>query len=157
MKRALGAPGPAGVTDLDEELEVHIVRLGRRALGLLVAAAGDEVDTLRRTGCGSLSLSIYISIRQYIPSTSSSSPPCFAFPAGYASHSIFAPPAHNAKCSAWPALCFFFREQALHPAFIESENTASPAAWMFSLDTAANFYSNNYMEQKQTGHIPRQG
>jgi hypothetical protein len=62
MKRALGAPGPAGVTDLDEELEVHIVRLGRRALGLLVAAADDEVDTLRRTGCGSLSLYIYPSV-----------------------------------------------------------------------------------------------
>jgi hypothetical protein len=52
MKGASGAPGPAGVTDLDEELEVDIVGLGRRALGLLVAAAGDEVDTLRRTGCG---------------------------------------------------------------------------------------------------------
>jgi hypothetical protein len=34
--------------DLDEELEVDIVGPGRCALGLLVAAAGDEVDTLRR-------------------------------------------------------------------------------------------------------------
>ena len=33
--------------DLDEELEVDIVGLGRCALGLLVAAAGDEIDTLR--------------------------------------------------------------------------------------------------------------
>jgi hypothetical protein len=40
------------VTELDEELEVDIVGLGRRALGLLVAAAGYEVDTLRGSGCG---------------------------------------------------------------------------------------------------------
>ena len=33
--------------DLDEELEVDIVGLRRCALSLLVAAAGDEVDTLR--------------------------------------------------------------------------------------------------------------
>ena len=35
---------------LDEELEVDIVGLGRGALGLLVPAAGDEIDTLRGEG-----------------------------------------------------------------------------------------------------------
>ena len=42
-------------TDLDEQLEVHIVRFGRRALGPLVAAAGDEVDTLGATGTDGVS------------------------------------------------------------------------------------------------------
>jgi hypothetical protein len=35
---------------LDEELEVHIVGLGRGALGPLVPPAGFEVDTLGNTG-----------------------------------------------------------------------------------------------------------
>ena len=32
--------------ELDEQLDVHVLRLGGRAVLLLVAAAGDEVDTL---------------------------------------------------------------------------------------------------------------
>jgi hypothetical protein len=36
-----------GGADLDKELEVDVVGLGRGALGLLVPPAGDEVDTLR--------------------------------------------------------------------------------------------------------------
>ena len=35
-------------SNLDEELEIDIVRLGRGALGLLAPATGDEIDTLRR-------------------------------------------------------------------------------------------------------------
>jgi hypothetical protein len=46
VEGALGPPHQEAV-ELDDELEVDIVGLGRRALGLLVPAAGDEVDTLR--------------------------------------------------------------------------------------------------------------
>jgi hypothetical protein len=49
MARALRRLVRKGATDLDEELEVDIVGLERRALGLLVTTAGDEVDTLRMT------------------------------------------------------------------------------------------------------------
>jgi len=46
------ALGPANqeAVQLDEELEVDIVGLGSGALGLLIPAAGDEVDTLRGEG-----------------------------------------------------------------------------------------------------------
>jgi hypothetical protein len=51
---ALGPPHQEAV-ELDEQLEVDIVRFGLRALGPLVAAAGFEVDTLVAKGTGDVS------------------------------------------------------------------------------------------------------
>lgn len=44
-------PAHKEAVELDEELEVDIVRLGRSALGLLIPPTGDEVDT-HSCGCG---------------------------------------------------------------------------------------------------------
>jgi hypothetical protein len=49
-KKAAGATRSGRGFYLDEETEVNILGLGRRALGLLVPAAGDEIDTLRGDG-----------------------------------------------------------------------------------------------------------
>lgn len=38
-------------TDLNEELKVNIIRLGRSALGLLALPTGNEIDTLQRQKC----------------------------------------------------------------------------------------------------------
>jgi hypothetical protein len=49
---------------LNEELEVDIVGLGRDALGLLVPAAGDEVDALRGEGvCASVEVRVPVDER----------------------------------------------------------------------------------------------